>query len=570
MSASSKPVSARTFLLAFSLALLLPAFGLGGLALYYYATAERARHESDALQTSREAGALLDSEVRSLIATMSGLAASSALLRNDLADFHAQAQRLVHGRNEVIVLRTFAGKQLVNTQVAFGSALPPAVPLRPAELETYNAGQPYVSAVYKSPISGEPRVAVAQKLLAVEAPDYLLAITVPTTRFLAALQPVASSGWIIGVADRMGTYITHSSRHQEVTGAPGHPSYVAQATGGQGTFYAKSAAGVELLAGYYRSELTGWLVAANMSAEQLQAPLRRSLVIALTAALASLGLTGLFAFLFSRRLAGSAVALAVRAEALGQGRTLPPLTSGIKEFGIIDKAVAAAAGVVAERAVLTGKLSEAVQQKELLLKEVNHRVKNSLQLVASLLNLQRNQIPDQQTRGHFEEAARRINTVAQVHQRLYRDDRPDRVALHHFLEELCHDLNRVFPERNITIVCNASECFLSTDRVIPVALILNELIANAFKYSFPGDAGGTIKVSCRPTPDAVELSVTDDGAGLPDGFDPNAQAGLGMKIVSALTRQLRAKLEVTNLPIGKAFTFSIPADESVAGEPARA
>lgn len=128
--------------------------------------------------------------------------------------------------------------------------------------------------------------------------------------------------------------------------------------------------------------------------------------------------------------------------------------------------------------------AQALEQKEVLLKEVNHRVKNSLQQVASLLNLQRNQIRDPQTRHHFEDAAQRITVVAQVHQRLYRDDRPDRVAFESFLNEFCSDLDRVFPERRIRIECNTEPFFMRNDKVAPVALILNELIANAFKYSF--------------------------------------------------------------------------------------
>ena len=133
---------------------------------------------------------------------------------------------------------------------------------------------------------------------------------------------------------------------------------------------------------------------------------------------------------------------------------------------------------------MTDSLAEAVHQKEILLREVNHRVKNSLQLVASLLNMQRSQIKDPATRRQFEDAAQRIATVAKVHQRLYRDERIDQVALDQLLDELCADLEAVGSGRNIHIKCTAEPCTLPTERIIPVAIIVNELILNAFKHSF--------------------------------------------------------------------------------------
>jgi two-component sensor histidine kinase len=560
MSASKRRISTRTFLIAFCLALVLPTFALGALAIYVYAATERSRLESQALQTARQISLILEGEVQNLLATLGGLATSSALTRDDFPDFYDQAKRLVQGRDAVIVLRTMDGQQLVNTQVAAGTKLPPAIALRPHEREVYDKGKPYVSDVYRSPISGEPRTAVALKPVPREKPNILLAITVPTTHFLGTLRFAVPEGWIIGVADRAGIYLTHSSRHDEVSGKPGFPPYIQSAAGKEGTFYAKSAAGLDLLAGYHRSDLTGWLVAANIPSRVLESSLRRTVAIAAATAVAILALTALLAFLFSRRLGGIATALAERAEALGAGRSLPPLTSGITEFAIIEKAMANAAAMVAERATLTENLANALAHKDVLLKEVNHRVKNSLQLVASLLSLQRNQIRDPQTQLQFEDAARRINVVAQVHQRLYRGEQPDQVALDVFLKELCDDLDGVFPERNIKIVCDAQACSLSNERIIPVALIINELIANAFKYSYPNHAGGVVRVSCRNEPGAIVISVADDGVKLPEGFDPSAGDGLGMKIVSALARQLRAKLVVENHGVGKSFALHIPVD----------
>ena len=559
--------STRAYLVAFSLALVVPVLLFGAWSLHYYAQLERARLESQAAQIARQLDVFLESNIGDLLALLRALASSSALLRDDLADFHAQAMRLTQGTDLVILLRTQGGEQLLNTQARFGAALPPAIALNAEDRAAYAAGMPRVSDVYASPISGEPRVAVALRPLPEQKPDYLLAVTAPTSRFHAAMQPAVPVDWIVGVGDRRGTYVTHSRRHVEVTGKSGSPAYLAQATGKAGTFYAAGVGGVPLLAGYSRSELTGWLVAANIPTELLEAPLRRSLFALTTAAAAVLATSALFAFLFSRRLAGSARALAARAAALGRAGELPVAEPGPAEFAVIDRALAGAATAVRERAALTRELSEALQQKELLLKEVNHRVKNSLQLVASLLSLQRGQIADAEARRQFEDAARRINTVAHIHQRLYQGERLDRVALDGVLEELCGGLDTVLPERKIEVACELAPCFLPTERVIPVALIVNELIANAFKYSFTDRPGGVIRVACREQKGAIVLSVSDEGAPLPEDFDPARSRGLGMRIVTALARQLHATLRVERHAAGKTFTLEVPI-ESASGHAA--
>jgi two-component sensor histidine kinase len=206
-------------------------------------------------------------------------------------------------------------------------------------------------------------------------------------------------------------------------------------------------------------------------------------------------------------------------------------------------------------------LVRALQQKELLLKEVNHRVKNSLQLVASLLGLQRARIKDPEARRQFDEAGRRINTVAKIHQRLYRDEDVDRVAFDKFLHELCDELKNAMSDgQEISIVCEASSCQLPTEDVIPLALIVNELVTNAVKYSYP-DRSGVIRVECQSQDETLVLSVSDTGCRLDQDFDPAKNTGLGMKMISALVKQLRATFRLTQDAKGKAFTVRLPLSE---------
>jgi two-component sensor histidine kinase len=559
MSASKRRISTRAFLVAFSLALLLPIVGLAAMALVYYASTERARSEAEAAQTAREYSTILDGDVRTLMSVLNGLAKSSLLRRKEFSDFHEQARRTVQGGDEVIVLRRFDTEQILNTGVPFGEHLPPAISLIPEEIEAYKSGALRVSNVYASPLGGEPRIAVAMKPEIPGPDDYLLAITVPTSRFLQKIRAPGPEPWLIGVADRHNVYITHSTRHDEVTGKPGVSSYLDGIREAAGFFYANNAAGALLLAGYKRSDLTGWLTTANIPAAVIEAPLRRSLAIASVAGVAILLITLALAMYFDHRLVGSAQALAAKAEALGSGHALSPLSSGITEFSVIDAAFVKAAQAVEERRELTDSLAEAVHQKEILLREVNHRVKNSLQLVASLLNMQRSQIKDPETRRQFEDAAQRIGTVAKVHQRLYRDERIDQVALDQFLAELCEDLEGLGSGRNIQIKCTAEPCTLPTERIIPVAIIVNELILNAFKHSFPDGRIGTIRLECRKEPGSVTVSVFDDGVELPFDFQIGAtERGLGMRIVSGLVKQLRATIQSRSMDRGKIFIVQVP------------
>ncbi len=183
MSASKRRVSTRAFLIAFSLALVLPILGLAAVALGYYAIKERAGYEAQAAQTAREYATIVDSDIRTLMSVLNGLAASSSLRRKDFSDFHEQAKRAVQGQDETVILRTLGTEQLVNTDVPFGSPLPSAISLPPEEIEFYKSGRFRVSNVYANQLGGKPRIAIAVKPDIPGPDEYLLAIAVPTSPF---------------------------------------------------------------------------------------------------------------------------------------------------------------------------------------------------------------------------------------------------------------------------------------------------------------------------------------------------------------------------------------------------
>lgn len=202
-------------------------------------------------------------------------------------------------------------------------------------------------------------------------------------------------------------------------------------------------------------------------------------------------------------------------------------------------------------------LEQALNDKTMLLREVNHRVKNSLQLVSGLLNLQVAAAGDEAVRHHLRDAAHRISAVAQVHQRLYRAEQFRSLDFGSFLTELCGDLARgAGGPRTIDVAVEAEFIEMPVDQAVPLGLIANELVTNAIKHA--GAQAARIRVSLAREADGLLLSVADQGPGLPPGFSPDRSTGLGMRIVSALTRQLYGTIDIPATRAGARFDVSIP------------
>lgn len=209
-------------------------------------------------------------------------------------------------------------------------------------------------------------------------------------------------------------------------------------------------------------------------------------------------------------------------------------------------------------------LTEALEAKEALLYEVNHRVKNSLAVVMSLLTLQAGRTRDPDLRQSLMEARGRISVVAQVHQRLYTSSRHDSIELSPFLSELANDVESLLDTEgrvHLELDVDAGDLALSIDKAVPLALIVSELLTNAVKYAFPDGATGTVRLSAEVSEDGICIVVEDDGVGLPEGFDLATSTGFGMRIVTALSRQIRAELSVPETERGTRFEIFLPSPE---------
>ena len=199
----------------------------------------------------------------------------------------------------------------------------------------------------------------------------------------------------------------------------------------------------------------------------------------------------------------------------------------------------------------------ALEHQERLLHEVNHRVKNSLQLVSSLLRLQARSLPHGKGRQQIEDATTRISTIAHIHQRLYRDKDVSQLNFGAFLSELCADLQGSATHCSLHVQAPAFP--IKTDRAVPLALIVTELVTNAFKYAYP-DGGGRVAVLVDLSGAHVTITVEDHGVGLPEGFTIKGSKSLGMVLIGSLTGQLGGKLDVRPTEGGGAtFVVTAPA-----------
>ncbi|MFC5567043.1 PAS domain-containing protein [Rubellimicrobium aerolatum] len=205
-------------------------------------------------------------------------------------------------------------------------------------------------------------------------------------------------------------------------------------------------------------------------------------------------------------------------------------------------------------------LTEALQAKKVLLHEVNHRVKNSLQLVTSLLMLQAGQAKDPQLKQALMEARGRLSVVSAMHQRLYSTSQHDRVDFGDYLRDMAGETLRSLDANGQISLSSDVEAglVLPLTQAVPLALVVSELVTNAVKYAFQGRDKGRLSVRLRRTPEGARIEVADDGVGLPDGFDPKRSGGLGMKIVTSLVRQVRGKLSLEGVKPGTKAAIDVP------------
>lgn len=218
------------------------------------------------------------------------------------------------------------------------------------------------------------------------------------------------------------------------------------------------------------------------------------------------------------------------------------------------------ASIALQRSYAEKAIKESLEEKEVLLREIHHRVKNNMQIISSLLNLQRQHVSGEETRDVLKESQGRVKSMAMIHEKLYQSPNLTRVDFKDYIEKLASNLIYTYKieNRDIEQVFEVKDVEMNIDTAIPCGLIINELITNSLKYAFPPsfqNKKGVIKIKLVQTGNLFQLEISDNGVGLPADIEPENAETLGLQLVHTLVNQLDGSLKIDRIR-GTKFTIT--------------
>jgi two-component sensor histidine kinase len=221
---------------------------------------------------------------------------------------------------------------------------------------------------------------------------------------------------------------------------------------------------------------------------------------------------------------------------------------------------------VTERMRSEQRIIDSLNEKEVLLREIHHRVKNNLQLVSGLLDMTRMRTTDPVTQTILTDMMLKIQTMAQIHTRLYESREFGKINIKEQILDQVSALSSVYSPKGHDITCEitSEEIVIPVDQAIPCALVVNEVLSNAYKHAFRDREQGVISVKAEQDNDRVRIEIRDDGVGLPEGFDPNLTTSLGMKLIRTLMRQQLKGLFEIRSHNGTAVVVEFPVQKTEA------
>jgi two-component sensor histidine kinase len=193
-------------------------------------------------------------------------------------------------------------------------------------------------------------------------------------------------------------------------------------------------------------------------------------------------------------------------------------------------------------------IEQQLREKEFLVKEIHHRVKNNLQVISSLLSLQSRYITDEQALDAVRESRNRVHSMSMIHQNLYQEENLAGIEMKDYITRLCENLFQSYnisPSR-VNLETDIDPVVMDVDLVVPMGLILNELVTNSLKYAFPGNRGGTIRILLKYTGNEFRLLVQDDGIGFPGETLPTKDASMGARLIRAFVQKLKGDMKAYN------------------------
>lgn len=218
---------------------------------------------------------------------------------------------------------------------------------------------------------------------------------------------------------------------------------------------------------------------------------------------------------------------------------------------------------ITKRKQISEIVEKSLREKEILLMEVHHRVKNNMQVISSLLRMQSSYIHDEKDRQLFVESHNRVRSMALIHERLYKSDDLMGIDLKHYTSQLLSQLHATYSPKNTHIrhQLDIIDVRLGLDTAIPLGLVINEIISNAYKYAFPDRSNGLIFIKLQENEEMYELTIGDDGVGLKESITLDEGGNLGFQIINSLSMQLHGDIHIDR-SAGTTFTLRFPKEFS--------
>ena len=204
---------------------------------------------------------------------------------------------------------------------------------------------------------------------------------------------------------------------------------------------------------------------------------------------------------------------------------------------------------VTEKKIATDKLKASVREKEILIQEIHHRVKNNMQIISSLLNLQSRYVEDEEAVDVLKESQNRVKSMAMIHEKLYQSEDLTQINFADYIQSLVSNLLYSYNIKrgNIKPVLEVDDVNLNIETAVPCGLIISELVSNSLKYAFPDGMKGEIFVSLKLVEEMYELIISDNGIGLPDNLDLKHIESLGLLLVTSLTEQIDGEIAIKSI-----------------------
>lgn len=579
----SRLPSIRRLLVLLTLACVLPASLLVCALIMGQYQRERAQVERGAVGTARALAGLMDERLRTLQAELVLLAQSPHLQAGDFAGFHADAATVQQLHGIAVVALVSPTEQVVNSRVPYGTPMPPQLP--PAMQEALRTGQPGVSGVFVSPSVGRPVVAVAVPATAGAGKRYSLNGHLEAADFAQVLQRQGlPAGWIAGVIDRDGKVIARTQDHARFTTQPAQPDLVAfMHARGEGVSETPTLEGTEAITAFSRSGHSGWTVAIAIPRDELLAPVRQSLLLALGVAIILLLVTLRLAWQLGQNIGLSIARLAGAARALERGQPVVPPQARFREAHELGEAFAHASTALAAHRAEREQHVDALTRSNLDLQQfafvASHDLRSPLRSMMGFLHLLHARHAEQlgpKGQDLVNRSLRAGHQMDQLAEDLLRYARLDAEAkpmapvdCNQVVADAQHMLDAQIRESGAQVTAAVLPT-IEGDRTQLVQLFQN-LIGNAIKYC--QDRTPQVRVDAERGTREWVFHVRDNGIGIaPEHldrvFEPFKRlhtqkdftgSGIGLAVCRRIVTRHNGRIWCTSIPgEGSTFSFSVP------------